>query len=699
MEEFGRIIGQLHNVGKYSDKFQKRLEGGPKVDHATAGAQLVNKKYGNLGLLLSFCIAGHHTGLSNWIRVGKKSGLQYRLFHKKIKDYSIYKDFITLPDKIPDLKLETNRKEFEITVLVRMLFSCLIDADRTDTKKFYKKFDQNKAYSKLDTVEDWPQLLDMKKKFDMYMREFGDDVKTKNHKTDPKINKIRHDILEISKEKGKLKRGIFTFTVPTGGGKTLSSLAFALEHALCHKLDRIIYVVPYMSITHQNAEVFRKAVGDNAVLEHHSSFKIPDSMTIENSDKLKIAEEDWSAPLIVTTAVQFFESLFSNKPTRCKKLHNIANSVVILDEAQSLPLALLIPCVAMLDTLAKRFGVTIVLCTATQPALLEKDGFPNGFDLTCEISENVNEIYKLMRRTVIKPIGEKDDNYIANDILKKYEENNYSVLCIVNTRKHATVLYQLLEEHDTLLFHLSALMCPEHRKEKIEKISKTLKSKIPCIVISTSLIEAGVDLDFNVVYREMTGLDSIAQAAGRCNREGKKDLGDVYVFNSPDTYQPAELQRSIAISNELIDEESDDLLSSNVILKYFQKLYWITPDNLDGKEIMKKINIKKNEYELAFDDIAKDFKMIDDSQESIIIPYNDEAKKHIQILTDSEYPNKSSRYLQPYVVQIKKKEFEKLCQASDIKQIAPEKFSDQFWVLDNDELYDEFIGLGKIKMS
>ena len=339
----------------------------------------------------------------------------------------------------------------------------------------------------------------------------------------------------------KERQGIFTLTVPTGGGKTLASLAFALEHALTHDMERIIYVVPFTSITEQISDVFRDVVKDDSVLEHHSAFD-SSKMSDVGLNKLKLAWEKWNYPIVVTTAVQFFESLFSNKPKKCRKLHNIVNSVVILDEAQSIPLEMLRPCMAMLNTLSKCFNVTIVLCTATQPALGKSDEFKDGFDDVCEIIPDPSKMALDMKRTRIVDLGDVDDDVLVgrlvgnkeffdhnddeiDNILKKHKQ----VLCIVNTRKRAKFLYERINTPNNA-YHLSALMCPKHRSKKLKDIKNMLRADKSCIVISTSLIEAGVDIDFDVVYREINGLESIAQAAGRCNREGLRKISDVYIF-------------------------------------------------------------------------------------------------------------------------------------------------------------------------
>lgn len=292
-------------------------------------------------------------------------------------------------------------------------------------------------------------------------------------------------------------------------------MAFALDHAVTHNLSRVIYAIPFTSIIEQNAKIFQDILGRDEVLEHHCNFKESDDLEdVAYNSRRGLATENWDAPVVVTTNVQFFESLFHNKPSRCRKLHNIARSVIILDEAQAIPTEYMEPCLAALRELVEHYGCTIVLCTATQPALDDKSSLRMALPKIEEIVDDSKHLYEALQRTTVSFVGKLTDDELA---VRLEEENQ--VLSIVSTKPQARALFELLQGHDGV-FHLSTNMYPQHRRRVLDEIRTRLKQNKTCRVISTSLVEAGVDLDFPVVYRAMAGLDSIAQAAGRCNREG-----------------------------------------------------------------------------------------------------------------------------------------------------------------------------------
>lgn len=307
--------------------------------------------------------------------------------------------------------------------------------------------------------------------------------------------------------------------MPTGGGKTVASLAFALKHAVEHNMDRVIYVIPYTSIIEQNAQIFREILGDDNVLENHCNV---DYEGTEEFRPMQLASENWDKPVVVTTNVQFFESLFSNKSSKCRKLHNIANSVIIFDEAQMLPIDYLTPCLSMIQELVENYGTSVVLCTATQPAL---DDFFVSKEQIVELCPRLGEQFRFFERVTYQNIGSISKEGITELLAKEQ-----SVLCIVNTRKDAQELYHSLQGGG--VYHLSTSMYPKHRKRVLKCVKERLSTKKKCILISTSLVEAGVDLDFSCVYREIAGIDSMIQAAGRCNREGKRTVEEskVYIF-------------------------------------------------------------------------------------------------------------------------------------------------------------------------
>lgn len=563
--------GLLHDLGKYSMDFQRRLDGDPRrVDHSTAGAIEAWKTYQKaFGLIFAYVVTGHHGGLLNYGSIA--DGLQKRLHSDRLPDYSAYHTEIAIPDSkshILSLRLLPEKKGFSVSFFTRMLFSCLVDADSLDTEKFVDpvRSSVRKNYESFDILC---------KKFEEFMQEIN------THAKDTPINRERRAIFDQCVNAGKSPLGFFSLTVPTGGGKTLSSMAFALEHMKHHKLKRIFYIIPYTSIIEQNAEVFRKILGDRNVLEHHSNFdadKIEFDDMDTGAETLKLASENWDMPIIVTTNVQFFESLFSNRRSRCRKLHNLTKSVIILDEAQMLPTEYLLPSLAALSELVCNYGSTVVICTATQPKL--NDLLDKDFHMR-EIVDSPDQLYETFRRVQVKDLGSLNDTELTDRI-----SVHRQVLCIVNTRKHAKILFDGLGGSGSC-YHLSARMCPVHRREKIAEIKQLLKEGKDCKVISTQLIEAGVDVDFPVVYRAMAGIDSIAQAAGRCNREGMLRIGEVFIFRSTERHGKAtSWQNLTAEIGEMALQGSDDPLSLSTVSRYFEKLYHYKEEgDLDKKKI------------------------------------------------------------------------------------------------------------------
>ncbi|MDR2728077.1 MAG: CRISPR-associated helicase Cas3', partial [Chitinispirillales bacterium] len=501
------LIGLLHDIGKYSEAFQKRIRGkNISAPHSMAGACIINSTYDALTKLYGIVICSHHTGLCNY---GVKSGRDNSTYLGKLSNYEMiplpYDSEIIFPDKIThkSLKLQKDYVAFQVATYLRILFSVLVDSDFTDTEEFCTDISRE------------PILLQSNVLFDKLIRNMPQN-------NDSEINKIRAGIFGNCLMAAEKPQGLFSLTVPTGGGKTLSSLAFALKHAEEHGLRRIIYVIPYTSIIEQNAEVIKKIFGDGNVLEHHSGFDID-----EDDKRTKWASENWDIPIVVTTNVQFFESLFANKTTKSRKIHNIANSVVIFDEAQMLPVDYLSPCMAAISEMILNYGVTTVLCSATQP-LVQKYGYKE-LEFT-EIASNPDDLAEQHKRVVYSFVGSKTDGEIVQELTKRD-----SALIILNSRKHAFALYELVKESifEESLFYLSTLLTPHDRTNKIKTIKKRLNEKLPVVVISTQLIEAGVDVDFPVVYRSIAGIDSIIQAGGRANREGKlNSLGEVIVFES-----------------------------------------------------------------------------------------------------------------------------------------------------------------------
>ena len=580
-QEIACQTGQLHDLGKYSEAFNRRLHGGSSVDHATAGAKIAVERWGNvIGKLMAFCIAGHHAGLTNGSGEGdNRRTLKQRLALQFGADIpaldNLWQQEIKLPQNLsaPPLKADAHYPFFSYTFFTRMLYSCLVDADYLDTEAFYLKLEDKAAER-----GGYPDLNALQHNFNQFINAFRRRIaeapaQTEAEKRNAALNRLRSEILDHAVEQAAQPQGLFTLTVPTGGGKTFTSMAFALEHAKRHDMRRVIYVIPFTSIIEQNAAEFRKAfgeLGEQAVLEHHSTFDDGKLQNEATKDKLRLASENWDAPIVVTTAVQFFESLFADRSSRCRKLHNIAGSVIILDEAQMLPLNLLLPIMQAIKELAQNYRCSVVMCTATQPAVQAENGFYRGFENVREIAPKPTALFDKLRRTTVQHIGTQTDA----DLLAKLGEHP-QMLVIVNNRRHARSLYDQAKHLDGT-FHLTTLMCAKHRSQKLDEIRGRLKNGEPCRVIATSLIEAGVDVDFPLVMRAEAGLDSVAQAAGRCNREGKRPSENsfVWIFAPEEQWKaPPKLAAQAAVMHLTADSFSDDLIPQIFDFSTLQAIY------------------------------------------------------------------------------------------------------------------------------
>lgn len=579
-EKRGKLLGYSHDIGKYSEEFQNRLLGGKKVDHATAGA-LECAKAGES--LMACCVVGHHGGLPDFgnprtdyagaptcagrLKKGKDGGIPACHWHGTLPE----------PGKPPDFQ-----DPFTLSLWTRMLYSCLVDADYLDTEAFMTANGAERA-----GCDDLPTLLER--------------LKTHIQPWFPaktELNRKRCEILNQCLAAAAKPRGVFSLTVPTGGGKTVSSLAFALKHAVENGLNRVIYVVPYTSIIEQNAAVFRSILGENNVIEHHSGVWTDDGEETNQSNRhQRLASENWDAPVIVTTAVQFFESLYSNRPSQCRKLHNIANSVIIFDEAQMLPASRLKPCVGAMANLAAHFRATVVLCTATQPVLSDL------FRAFCpelkmeEICPQVEDSFQAFRRVTFRSGGTLSDEVLASELSRQNQ-----ALCIVNTRKAAQRLYELLPPEGS--YHLSTLMYPAHRKAVLHTIRSRLKQGLACRVVSTSLIEAGVDVDFPAVYREIAGLDSIAQAAGRCNREGNRAADEsIVTYFEAETPVPILQKVNICAAREAL-QDSRDPSDPETIRRYFTALRSLIGDRTDQSNAVELLRKGRSGCLFPFETVA-----------------------------------------------------------------------------------------------
>lgn len=692
-ELLAMVAGRLHDLGKYTDRFQRRLLGEvPKIDHATWGARIARERYAGLGTLIAYGIAGHHAGLANGGLGECRSSLRERLSddYRESQLPPLLSDWegeielpgaLTLPRSFTAVR---ERGAFQFALLARMIFSCLVDADFVDTDNYYR------ALEGRDPRREGagPTLAALRERLDVHLAGLP---------KDRGINPLRAEILAHVRSGASRSPGLFSLTVPTGGGKTLASLAWALDHALENGLRRVIYVIPFTSIIEQTAGVFRQAFGDlgeDAVLEHHSAFFEDPKAELQSKEKRRLAMENWDAPVVVTTAVQFFESLFSDRPSQCRKLHNIAGSVVILDEAQTLPLHLLRPCMQLLEELARNYRTSAVLCTATQPALRKEDGFPEGLENVHELAPDPPRLYRALKRVNVRHVGPLDDAALVEHLRQRAQ-----VLCIVNNRRHARALFEAIADQPGAR-HLTTLMHARHRRRVLDGVRASLKAGEPCRLVSTSLIEAGVDVSFPAVLRAEAGLDSIAQAAGRCNRNAEWPIDDseVLVFASPDWAPPPDLKLFAEAFRQVERHHREDLLSLEAVAAYFHELYFRKEGRL-GEALLALLDGVTVE-DLPLEALAAGFRLIQTQMRPVIVPYDPyagalgaEYPAATEALRDLEYAPGAARKLQSFLVQVPRLGYDALWKAGAIQPIAPDRYGEQFVRLVNPRLYDARYGL------
>ena len=660
------LAGLLHDIGKYSDDFQNRLEGNPKkVDHSTAGAKVALSLHQPE---VAFSVAGHHGGLPDG---GAKSDPPEAptLFGRQKKAVPSCDDWrreITLPDAHrPPLP----KDGFSTSFYIRMLYSCLVDADYLDTEAFMNGTPPDRGGGEaLDVL--LQRLRD-------YVAPWWDPTS--------ELNRKRCEILRRCFEQGRTASpGLFTLTVPTGGGKTVSSLAFALTHAVTHQKRRVIYVIPYTSIIDQTASVFTRILGEENVLEHHSGSEATlTDMDADGAPSPKVlATENWDAPVIVTTAVQFFESLFANRSSRCRKLHNLADSVVIFDEAQTLPVPYLRPCVAAIGQLVRHYGVTAVLCTATQPALapLFAELAP-GLSLG-EIMEDPAELYTFFRRTTLKRAGEVAEEDLAGQLSSVDQ-----VLCVVNGRAAAQRLFGMLPRKSS--YCLTTLLCPADRKRLLAEIRARLQDGAPCRVVATSLIEAGVDLDFPAVWREEAGVDSVLQAAGRCNREGKRPSGQstVTVFRLAGQKVP-NMIRPNAEAARTVFRNFADPAQPDAIQAYFSLFLALKgQEELDRKGILPGFARDMEGRVFPFATAAERFKLIESPAVTVYLALP-ENETLIEALRSGNCSRTLYRRLGQYGITVYPQHLAALQEAGAVEAVDKDT-----WILQDAALYDHNTGL------
>lgn len=633
-----KIAGYLHDLGKYQPAFQKYLiDGGRRgsVPHASWGA-------GYAAMLnlheVSFAIDGHHKGLpdrSLWksdviLYISQKESDFSSTIEKFYRDNNITKD--ELLEKTPSLQNILERELF-----TRYLFSSLTDADWLNTEK--------KCNPELSDTRP-NRYLD----FDDFIRKIETDLKSKPAQGE--LNQLRNKTREYAISKADMPAGFYSLNLPTGMGKTLTSLSWGIHHAKYNNLKRIIIVLPYINIIDQTADILKRILGSENVLEHHSSIGEEINLTekINNAEYIKrLACENWDYPLIITTTVQFFESIFSNRPAKCRKIHNIANSVVIFDEVQTLPKNIIIPTLSMLENINSVMNTSFLFCTATLPAF-EKRGHFQGIESIHPLIDNPKELFDKTKRVTYHAIN----NYEPvdfNEVAATAQSSNSSVLVVFNTKKSAKEFFHYASQINlwTNHYHLSTGMCPAHRKEVIKNIRQDLKESKKILVSSTQLIEAGVDFDFPSVFREMAPLESIIQAAGRCNRENQmKDFGQVYLFRIIDSAMPDKLYKASAqFAEEMIEANPDSLHRHDFYPDYYRKVM-----NLFVDGDARKINESRANFD--FETVSSIYKVIDTATTGLTIyNYNEDSKNLIDMLNSKKFLSREDyRELQVYTVQV-----------------------------------------------
>lgn len=669
-EEWGRLAGLWHDLGKYRPEFQRRIRGSrEQVEHAGVGATLANERKLTS---LAFAIAGHHAGLANpAVEAGGTRPLRDRILENRGPldevRHLIPPEFLAsgvsppLPTRLlaegASVRQSREASARSAEFWTRMLFSTLVDADFLATERFCSpdRYAARPTHSPLDVLAD----------------RLGRRLAAMAGESE--VNRIRRSVLEDCLRAADQAPGFFSLTVPTGGGKTLSSMAFALRHAARHGLRRVVVAVPFTSIIEQNAAVYRDVFGPEDVVEHHSNLdeEVLQERYGEAEVRRRLASQNWDAPVIVTTNVQLFESLFANRPSRCRKLHNLVRSVIILDEAQTLPAGFLLPVLDALRELVANYGCTILLSTATQPALARRPALPSGLEGVREIASDTSGLARALRRVDVRWPSPTPSATSFSEVAGQLATER-QVLAVVHRRQDAKDLFRLLPASDRT--HLSALMCPAHRAEVLTGVRAALSEGRPCRLVTTQLIEAGVDIDFPVVFRALAGLDSLVQAAGRCNREaalrdsnGHPIPGRFVIFRAETPPPPGILRRGLEVTDAMLARHPGGLVFGDPAIteEYFRLLFGMVALDANG--------IQTHRAGLNFATTAQEFRLINDATWPVVAPWGDaeeRLRRHLSAPTGATF-----RSLQPFTVRIYDQQLRGLLDAGAVTGVCEGLYS------------------------
>ena len=703
LKDLAYNAGLLHDFGKYRPNFQRYILAAsganpsgkvpPKAPHAIVGAIEARRLFDDpmIADTLAYCISGHHRGLYD------HNEMERRLRHGEHKRWCDACEKLTSVEDLGTTDCDDVGEPYDLQMAIRMLFSALVDADRLDTERFMTP---DLSAERLRIKGNYASLCTLRERLRAKTESFSS-------APDTPVNRARAYFLESCRAHGaESDSGIYTLSLPTGAGKTISSMAWALEMAIRNHHDRIIYVIPYTSIITQTAMVFREIFGEENILEHHSEVVVEqqgeDDKSDEQMSRLKFLTENWDAPIILTTNVQFFESLFASKPAKCRKVHSIANSVIVMDEVQALPEGFLSPILSAIDTLSEAFHCSILCCSATQPVYDEDLNSPDdGSDYYTPLDTRGDLVPREAKYFV--PFDRVDYHLepqtVTSQELADRLAAEHSVLCVVNSRKDAGQVYRALRDLPQVnadeVIHLSRSMCSAHLRRAIETIKERMREGKPTKVISTQLIEAGVDLDFPCVWKAHSGLGSIIQAGGRCNREGKMERrGQVFVFSLADGSRPfGNIARGCNATKMLLHKLSNkitDPTDPEVIAKYYRLYFKDIPD-FDTEGIAQ--DLTEDPEDINFESAAERFKLIDDEGTfPVIVPYMEEGKALVRKIRNHEILTREDYHrMQEYSVSLRQGDYSTLLSHGNIEQIPWGE--DFISVLVDDNCYDSVAGV------